>query len=30
MLMRTNFASNLDHRTREKLVRAFYPTVRFG
>ncbi|PRW44508.1 plasma membrane [Chlorella sorokiniana] len=25
MLMRTNFASNVDERTREKLVRAFYP-----
>ncbi|KAL4858911.1 Obg-like ATPase 1 [Chlorella vulgaris] len=25
MLMRTNFAANVDHRTREKLVRAFYP-----
>lgn len=25
MLMRTNFASNVDGRTREKLVRAFYP-----
>lgn len=25
MLMRTNFASNVDENTREKMVRAFYP-----
>ena len=25
MLMRTNFARNVDGRTREKMVRAFWP-----